>query len=107
MREALKDILAEPQMVCTYFLSVSVVFDDAQSSIRLPSTATSGSHSLPLSQEKEGTHDGPDDLVVSNSTRGQCKIPIETHKNIALVPSSSSLASSEGRPKVDRESELI
>ena len=103
MREALKDILADTRMVCSSSLSISAVFDDAQSSCRFPSIVTSGSHS----QAKQGTHDGSDDLVVNNSTRGQLKIHIETHKKIAFVPSSSSLVSSEGRPKVDRESEFI
>ena len=106
MREALKDILADTRMVCSCSLSVSAVFNDAQNSFQLASIATSGSHSLPPSQAKERTHDGPDDLV-ANNTRGQLKIYIETHKTIAFVPSGSSLVSSEGRPKVDRETEFI
>lgn len=105
MRGELKDILAEPRMVCSCSLSLSAMFDNAQSSFRLASMF--GSHSLSISQANNETHNGPDHLVVNNPTRGQLKFSTETHKNIAFVPSSSSLASSEGRPKADRESEFM
>ena len=105
MREALKDILGEPRLVCFHSLFLSPVSDALQSSLRLASA--SGSHTLPLSQAKEGTHDGPDHLVVNNYTRGELKNLTEAHKNISFVPSSPSLVSSEGRPQVDRESEFI
>jgi hypothetical protein len=106
MREALKDLLGEPRVVCFYFPSLSPVFDASQSTFRLAST-TSRSHSLSLPQAKEGTHNGADHVVVNATMHGQSDFSTEAHKKIASVPSNSSLVSSEGRPKVDRESKFI
>ncbi|KAF8737899.1 hypothetical protein AX14_012270 [Amanita brunnescens Koide BX004] len=90
MREALKDLLGEPRV----------------STFRLAST-TSRSHSLSLPQAKEGAHNGADHVVVNATMHGQSDFSTEAHKKIASVPSNSSLVSSEGRPKVDRESKFI